>query len=190
MVSPSGRPDRSAAADVPPDVGTALPAAAVTVEHMLSVSFIAARVRLMKLINRGSLVPASVDAYACGLAKLAHRAPAGALSAAAEMIVRISEPAVAAGVIVLPVRWHAIGTRGQLVRALSADLILIEAEADATIVRLQGAFRLPFAIPGTGADRDELPHRAATASMSFLLDHVRQNLAGQPPGADPATAEA
>jgi hypothetical protein len=189
-VSPSCQHDPLAAADLSQGAGGALPAAAVTVEHILSASFITARVRLMNLINRGSLVPASVDAYACGLAKLARRAPAGALSAAAHIIVRISEPAIAAGVVVLPVRWHAIGTRGQLVRVLSADLILIQAQAEGTLVRLQGAFRLPFAVPGAGPDRDELPRRAAAASMSFLLDHITKELGGQAPRADPATAGA
>jgi hypothetical protein len=178
MTSPSCQHDPLAAADLPPDVGALLPAAAVTIEHLLSASFIAARVRLVNLINKGSLVPASVDAYACGLAKLARRAPAGALSAAAAITVRISEPAVAAGVIVLPVRWHAIGAGGRVVRVLRADLILMGAQAGGTLLRLQGAFLLPFSIPGAGPDRDQLPHRAAAASMSFLLDHVRKNLAG------------
>jgi hypothetical protein len=45
------------------------------------------------------------------------------------------------------------------------------------MLRLQGEFRLPFAISPDERDGHGLPQRAATASMSFLLAHIRKRLA-------------
>jgi hypothetical protein len=182
---PSCQPDQNdpvAAQDVTQREAGAIPTVPVVRFHTLNISFIAARVRLVSLISGGSLVPASIDAYARGLPKLARRAPGDPLSAAALITVRIPEPADAAGLVVLPLHWHAMGAGGQLIRVLNADLMLIAARADRTLLRLQGAFRLPFAVAGPEPDRHELPQRAAAASMSFLLDHVRAALAGPAPG--------
>jgi hypothetical protein len=176
MTSPSCQHDPLAAADLSQSGGEALPAALVIREYVLDVSFIAARVRLVKLIAGGSLAPASIDAYACGLPKLARRGPADALSAVPLITVRIPEPANTASVIILPLRWHAIGPGGQQVRVLNADLSLIAARAGRTVLRLQGEFRLPFAISRCELDGDGLPQRAATASMNFLLAHIRKSL--------------
>jgi hypothetical protein len=177
MMSSSCQHDPLVAADLSQSEGEALPTALVIREYMLNVSFIATRVRLVNLIGGGSLVPASIDAYACGLPKLARRGPDDALSAAAPITVRIPEPAHTAGVIILPLRWDAIGPGGQQVRVLNADLTLIGARAGRTLLRLQGEFRLPVAIGSSGLDCDELPQRAATASMNFLLAHIRKSLA-------------
>jgi hypothetical protein len=187
----SGQPDQNdpmAARDLAPGEGGALPAVPVARVHLLPVSFIAARVRLVSLISGGSLIPTSIDAYARGLRGLARRAPAGAAAAVALITVRIPEPADAAGVVVLPLRWHAIGSGGQQVRVLNADLMLIATRTNRTLLRLQGAFRLPFAVAGPAAGRDELPHRAATASMNFLLEHIRASLAGPAPASYPGVA--
>ncbi len=173
----SGQHDPLAAADLSHSEGEALPTALVIREYILDVSFIAARVRLVNLIGGGSLVPASIDAYVCGLPKRARRVPAHALSAAALITVRIPEPAHTAGVTILPLRWHAIGPGGQPVRVLNADLMLIAAKAGRTLLRLQGEFRLPFAISRSEPDGGEMPQRAATASMNFLLAHIRKSLA-------------
>lgn len=169
--------DPLAAADLSRGEGEALPAALVIRECLLKVSFVAARVRLVNLIGGGSLVPASMDAYACGLPRLARRAPSDALSAAALITVRIPEPADTAGVVILPLRWHAIGPGGEPVRVLSADLMLVAATAGRTLLRLQGEFRLPFAVSNSEPDGCELPQRAATASMNFLLAHITKSLA-------------
>jgi hypothetical protein len=146
-------------------------------EHLLHVSFVAARVRLAHLISHGSLVAASIDAYASSLPELAHRVPDDARSASALIAVRMTEPADAKGMVVLPVRWHATGTGGQPVRVLNADLMLFAARANRTLLQLHGAFRLPFAVPGSDADRHRVAQRAATASMNAFVGHVRQSLA-------------
>jgi hypothetical protein len=164
--------------DLSQSEGGPLSAAPVIREYILNVSFIAARVRLVNLISGGSLVPASIDAYACGLPGLARAVPADALSAAAPITVRIPEPAGTAGVVILPLHWHAIGAGGQLVRVLSAELMLVAAKAGRTLLRLEGEFRLPFAVSSAEPERDELPRRAATASMNYLLDHIRTSLVG------------
>jgi hypothetical protein len=165
-------------ADPSPGEGGTLPATPVTRAHILNVSFIAARVRLVNLISGGSLVPASIDAYACGLPGLAGAVPGETPSAAALITVRIPEPAGSPGVVTLPLHWHATGAGGQLVRVLDAELMLVAARAGRTLLRLEGEFRLPFAVSIAEPDRDELPRRAATASMNYLLDHIRKSMAG------------
>ena len=55
----------------------ALPAVPVVREYLLNTSFIAARVRLVSLISDGSLIAASIEAYASSLLKLAGRATGG-----------------------------------------------------------------------------------------------------------------
>lgn len=176
MMPPSCRHDPLVVTDSAPGEGGALPAAPVTFAHILNVSFIAARVRLVNLISGGSLVPASIDAYACGLPALARGAPAD--DGPARVTVRIAEPAGTAGVVILPLRWHARGIGGQVVRVLDAELMLVAASAGRTLLRLEGEFRLPFAVSSSEPARSELPRRAATASMNYLLDHVRNSLAG------------
>jgi hypothetical protein len=178
MMPPSCQHDPLIVADLSPGVGSTLPAAPVMREYILKVSFIAARVRLVNLISGGSLVPASIDAYACGLPALARGVPAGDLAAAARITVRIPEPTGSAGVVILPLRWHARGAGGQLVRVLDAELMLVGATAGRTLLRLEGEFRLPFAVSSSAPGRSELPRRAATTSMNYLLDHIKESLAG------------
>jgi hypothetical protein len=178
MMPPSCQRDPLSVADHSPGESGALPAAPVMREYILKVSFIAARVRLVNLISGGSLVPASIDAYACGLPALARGVAADDGPATARISVRIAEPAGTAGVVILPLRWHARGAGGQLVRVLDAELMLVAASGGRTLLRLEGEFRLPFAVSSSEPARSELPRRAATASMNYLLDHVRNSLAG------------
>jgi hypothetical protein len=178
MMPPSCQRDPLVVADLPPGERGALPAAPMMREYFLKVSFIAARVRLVNLISGGSLVSASIDAYAHGLPALARGVPADDVSAGAPITVRIPEPTGTADVVILPLRWHARGAGGQLIRVLEAEVMLVAAKAGRTLLRLEGEFRLPFAVSSSEPGRDELPRRAATASMNYLLDHVRKSLAG------------
>jgi hypothetical protein len=155
----------------------ALPAVPVVREYLLNTSFIAARVRLVSLISEGSLVAASIEAYASSLLKLAGRVPADALASSALIAVRISEPTDAPGMVAVPLRWHATGTGGQPVRVLGADLTLIAGRAGRTLLQLHGAFRLPFVLPGADAGRDRVAQRAAAASVTAFVGQVRQHLA-------------
>jgi hypothetical protein len=177
MMPPSCQRDPLVVAELSPSEGGELPAALVLREYILKISFIAARVRLVNLISGGSLVPASIDAYAHGLPALARGANTGDLPETAHITVRIPEPTGTAGVVILPLRWHARGAGGQLTRVLDAELMLIAADAGRTLLRLEGEFRLPFAVSGSEPGRDELPRRAATASMNYLVDHIRKSLA-------------
>lgn len=182
MTSSSCQEDPAEAANPALIADLALPAIPIVRKHTLNASFISARIRLMSLISEGLLVAASIEAYAHALPKLARRIPADTLSASALIAVRISEPTDTTGMVVLPVRWHATGTGGQPVRVLNADLMLAAAGASRTVLRVQGAFRLPFVLAGPDAGRSRVAQRAATASVNFLVSHIRQHLAGPAPG--------
>ena len=181
MTSSPGQEDPAAAASPPVIADLALPAVPVTRQHLLNASFVAARIRLMNLISEGSLVAASIAAYSDALPKLAPRIPADALSASELIAVRITEPADATGMVVLPLRWHATGTGGQPVRVLDADLMLIAAGSSRTMLRLDGAFRLPFVATVPDAGRHRAAQRAAKASLDSFVRHVRRHLAAPPP---------
>jgi hypothetical protein len=177
VTSPSCQQNPPPAAGPPLIADLALPTVPVVREHVLNVSFIAARIRLMRLISEGLLVAASIEAYASSLPRLAGRVPADALSSSALIAVRITEPTDATGMVVVPLRWHATGTGGQPVRVLGADLKLIAGRAQRTLLQLHGAFRLPFVMPGPAASRGRVVQRAATATVSAFVGQVRQTLA-------------
>jgi hypothetical protein len=182
MTSSSCREDPADAASPALIADLALPAIPIVRKHALNASFISARIRLMSLISDGLLVAASIEAYAHALPKLARRIPADTLAASALIAVRISEPTDTTGMVVLPLRWHATGTGGQPVRVLNADLMLVAAGASRTMLRVQGAFRVPFVMTGPDTGRNRVAQRAAAASVNFLVGYIRQHLAGPAPG--------
>jgi hypothetical protein len=151
-------------------------AIAVRRRYTVDVRFTAARVRLFNFVSSGSLTPASADAYAAGLGKVAwSQAPDGAPPAVVAVEVDVLEPAIASGTVFVPVRWQA---RGQpLPPVLTAELSLFAASTDTTVLILAGTFQLPSLLSGSGPGQRVGLHTAAVASADSLLANVADALA-------------
>ena len=74
---------------------------------------------------------------------------------------------------------------GSLFPVLDANIILIPAGENASLLALAGAYRPPFAAVGQGLDR-VLLHRAASATVRSLLRRMAETIA--PDGAAAADA--
>jgi hypothetical protein len=152
-------------------------AIAVRRKYTVDVRFKAARVRLFNLVSSGSLTSASAVAYAAGIGQLAwSRTPLGQLPPVRAVEVHVLEPVVALGAVVVPVRWE---TRGRSrLQVLDADLSLMPATQDATVLVLTGTFRLPASLAGAQTVAATEPHAAAVACADTLLGHVAEALTG------------
>ena len=138
---------------------------------MLNVTFPAARAGLARLALDG-LLHTSRDAYAHGTASL-ERAdePAG------RGLTRVqARPlARAVGRSGLAIRWEAAGPGGEPFSVLDADLGLVLAGQDATLLTLLGTYRVP---PGDVADRAIL-HQLAAATIRNFLSRLAAGIVSQ-----------
>jgi hypothetical protein len=96
--------------------------------------------------------------------------------------VRLMEPRTVGRAVLLPLRWEAAGPAGPAGRplpVLSGDLIMTEARARNTVLKLDGAFRLPFpaASPATDRAAVRLPQLAAVASTETFMTRIADRLA-------------
>ena len=142
----------------------------------LDVWWVAARVRLACLIRAGSLTGMSAAAWACGLAALPWLRLPGGIRRPPLARVCLAEPAAGPGIVTLPLRWEAAGPAGP-VRVLNAGLTVTPDGPGRVLLRLDGVFRLPSAVPATGL----LAHRAAAACAGLFLAGVADALAGPAP---------
>jgi hypothetical protein len=71
----------------------------------------------------------------------------------------------------IAVRWEAIAADGKLFTALLADLMLIPAGDQITVLSMAGAYWLPPGRAGAGLGR-AIARRCATAVISSFLDSV------------------
>lgn len=152
-------------------------AIAVRRKYTVNVRFTAARVRLFNLVSSGSLTPASGRAYAAGIGQLAwSRTPPGRLPPVRAVEVHVLEPVVASGAVVVPLRWE---TRGRArLPVLEADLSLVTATKDSTVLMLTGTFWLPGSSAGAPDFAATEPHTAAVTCADSLLGNVAEALAG------------
>jgi len=84
---------------------------------------------------------------------------------------QFGEPVTRDGTVTLKLRWEATGPGGSLFPALDADITLTATGAEATLLRLDGAYRPPFGPLGARLDQAIL-HRAAAATIQSFLRHV------------------
>ena len=140
----------------------------------LNVGFQAARSRL-RILASGMLPRASEVAYGEGIAALVELAgPAAGLTRLADVCLEdLTETADCAHIAL---QWEAIGADGKLFTALLADLMLVPAGDQITVLSLAGAYWPP---PGrTGAELSQaIVRRCATAVIGSFLDSVACGLA-------------
>ncbi len=95
------------------------------------------------------------------------------------MLVQLLRPYQHDAVLVVPVRWVATGATGAMFPQLDGNLELAAADADRSMLRLNGAYRPPLAAVGGGLDR-LLLHRVADATIRRFLQDVAAGLVSAP----------
>lgn len=134
------------------------------------------------------LVIASRNAYGEAVTGLALVGPLGPVSGLSKLVqVQARDLVIGEGSVVLTLRWQATGPGGALFPVLDADIRLTPAGDQATILRLDGAYRPPLGTAGTGLDRAVL-RRVATATVQDFLGRIAETIADPAGGAQSKTA--
>jgi hypothetical protein len=143
---------------------------AVGVRVALNTGFQAARARLKILVKRGTLPRACEVAYGEGITGLAELAgPAAGLTGLAGVCLEdLTETDDRAHIAL---QWEAIAADGTLFTALLADLMLIPAGDQVTVLSVAGAYWPPPGRAGTGLGQ-AVVRRCATAVIGSFLDSV------------------
>jgi hypothetical protein len=150
-------------------------------EVILDVSFAVARARLADLTRNDLLSSASEDAYGAGITSLAR---VGALGLSKVVRVHVRELAETDGQAGLAIRWEASGPVGGLFPALDADITLVPAANQTTLLALAGVYRPPLGPLGIALDRAAL-HRVAAATIRSFLGRLAAGITS-PAGAPEA----
>jgi hypothetical protein len=143
--------------------------------HRADVRFLAAQVRLINLIQNGSLIAASRDAYAHGLAALGRR-PSARPPLHALARISLAEPETGDAAVRLPLRWSAATAAGLPLIVLEGDLTMAPLRSGRTVLGLDAGFRLPFVITRPSEDVTALVERAAAAALRLLLTQFAASL--------------
>ncbi len=150
-------------------------------ETRLDIPFSAAQARLSNLIGGSLLVEASQGAYGEGISGLTRVGPAGPMPGLSRLVhARFGDLVIRGDAATLKLRWEAIGPGGGLFPALDADLTLTATGTQATVFRLDGAYRPPLGALGTGLDRAIL-HRVATATIQSFVYRVADAIVNPAP---------
>jgi hypothetical protein len=137
-------------------------------EVVLDVSFAVARARLADLTGNDLLRSASEDAYGAGITGLAR---VGALGLCKVVRVHVRRLAATDGHAGLAIRWEATGPGGGLFPALDADIRLVPAADQTTLLVLAGVYRPPLGALGIALDRAAL-HRVAAATIRNFIGRL------------------
>jgi len=141
-------------------------------EVLLPVSFPVARARLADLTGDALLRSASEGAYGAGIADMTR---VGALGLSKVVRVHLRQLTEAGGQVRLAIRWEASGPAGGLFPALDADITLLPAEDQTTLLGLTGVYRPPLGQLGAALDRAAL-HRVAAATVRNFLDRLAASI--------------
>jgi hypothetical protein len=145
-------------------------------EITLGAAYPDARAGLLRLTHGGWLSDASGDAYTEGLVGLVRVGPFGDMPGVSKLVrVLLLEPVEREASLTLILRWEATGVMGSLFPVLDANIILIPAGENASLLALAGAYRPPFAAVGRGLDR-VLLYRAASATVHSLLRRMAETI--------------
>jgi hypothetical protein len=143
-------------------------------EVVLDVSFAVARTRLADITASDLLRSASEDAYGAGITGLARVGPPGLGKVVRVHVRPLAETGGHAG---LAIRWEATGPGGGLFPALDADIRLVPAANQTTLLVLAGVYRPPLGPLGTALDRAAL-HGVAAATVRNFLGRLAAGITG------------
>jgi hypothetical protein len=146
-------------------------------EVTVEAGFQVAAARLAHVVSLGALHGVSVDAYEGGLDATLRVGPFGQLPGLSKLVrVRALEPVRRGAALTVSLRWEATGAAGELFPVLDADLTLLPAGPDQSLVGLVGSYRPPLGRAGAILDR-AIMSRIATATLSELLERIAIALA-------------
>ena len=150
-------------------------------EVTLPLSFAAARARLLCLTRDGSLGRASGEAFTAGRGDALGYGPFGEVPGASALVrVQFAEPTPRRDLLVLPLRWEAVGPSGRLFPVLDADITLLPlggpprtalgkvTDSDETRLVVAGSYRPPSDGLGSMVGTEHLGHVAAATICSLL----------------------
>jgi hypothetical protein len=139
-------------------------------QALLGVSFSTAHARLAEWTRNGSLVTASRDAYDDGIAGLVQpEAPHSPVEVSLAEV-RLRDLLLREGYALLALRWEAFGPGGVLFPALDADVTLTPSGQDITLLRLDGAYRMPPGPPGRL--NEATAHGVATVTIRAFVSRM------------------
>jgi hypothetical protein len=149
-------------------------------EVRIPVAAAAATARLANLVRGDRLMTLSApswDEMSRGLMRVGPSALVFRLVEA-----EFGELTVRGGAARVAIRWNPAGPAGRLVPALDADLTLTADGDHAAVLRLDGVYRPPLGIVGTGLD-DAILHRVASATMRGFIARTGHIIASPEAGA-------
>jgi hypothetical protein len=138
-------------------------------EECLAVGLGAAQARLADLLRDGTLITSAADCYEQGMTGLARVGPLDSAPGGSKLVeVQFGELVIRGDSARVPLRWQATGRGGVLFPALDADLELTALGADATMLRLAGAYRPLPGKAGAALDRAVLQRVAIATIQAFI----------------------
>ena len=135
-------------------------------EIRLDVGFNTAHARLANLAHGGLLRRASQNAYKWG-ADQARVGPLGAHGMSGLVRVQFRRLVTREDSAVWALRWEVVGTTGGLFPVLDADVRLIQAGEQATVLAVSGAYRPPLGSVGAAPDRTIMHLVAESTIQAF-----------------------
>jgi len=149
---------------------------------LVNVGFSTARARLANLVLGDLLESASQEAYGQGISRPARAGRPGSAPGPSELVdVQVRDLGISAESAALALRWQVAGLDGAAFPALDADIRLASSGDQATVLKLDGAFRPPPGIAGAGPGR-AVVHQVAMATIEAFLGRIAEAIA------DPAVA--
>jgi hypothetical protein len=146
-------------------------------EIRLDIGFNAAQGKLAALVRDGLLGRVSGRAYdqwQVGLARAGLQATMLGMYRIAR--VRVTEMVTGGDSALWPMRWEVIGAGGTLVPALDAEIKLIPAGEDTTVLAVSGVCRPPLARQAAGLD-PAVTHEVAQAMIQAFTSRIATHIA-------------
>jgi hypothetical protein len=155
----------------------------ITDRLIVDSAYPAARARLARFVDTGSLAVVAQDSYQGVITRVIRVGPAGDVPGVSKLVqVRFVGPVERGGATTIWLHWEATGAAGGLFPTLDADLTLMAKGQEHAQLRLHGYYRPPLGRLGAGLDRAVM-HRVASATVRALLHRVAGALAE--PGQEP-----
>jgi hypothetical protein len=156
----------------------------ISTEIRLDIGFSAAQDKLADLARGGLLGRVSGNAYDQWQAGLVHTGPQGVMLGMYRIArVRVTGMMTHGNSALWGMRWEVAGRDGTLVPALDADIKLIPAGQDATVLAVSGVCRPPLVKLAAGLD-PAVTREVAQAMIQAFTSRVAASIAGPAGGPD------